>query len=203
MNDGWNELGKKVPQGSSSIMLRLMRSRCFSSSTGNVSTVGIVGLGLMGHGIAQVAAEKGFAVVAVETEQRFLDGGMKRIEGSVQKIAAKAVKKGKMTEADAGAAASATLGRLTPTTDMSALASCDVVIEAVIEDIELKERLYGALGSVVSDDCIIASNTSSLPIAKMAAFCGRPSQTVGLHFFNPVQLMQLVEVRLHAEHFTP
>jgi len=168
--------------------------RMFSSTPHGVTTVGVVGLGLMGHGIAQTAAEKGFAVVAVEQEQKFLDGGMARIKGRVEKLASKAVKKGKLTEEEAAAKSAATLGRITPGLGMEALHGCDVVIEAVIEDIALKETLYQQLGAVVSDTCIIASNTSSLSIDKMAGFCGRPTQMCGLHFFNPVQLMQLVEV---------
>jgi len=159
-----------------------------------VRRVGVVGLGLMGHGIAQVAAEKGMDVVALDLEERFVESGMARIEGSVRKLASKAVSKGKMSEADAQKQANETLSRITPTLDIAALSSCDVVIEAVIEDLSLKEPLYQNIGRVVSDDCIIASNTSSLSIAKMGAFCGRPAQMVGLHFFNPVQLMKLVEV---------
>ena len=157
-------------------------------------TVGVVGLGLMGHGIAQTAAEKGFDVVAVETEQRFLDGGMKRIDDSVRKLAAKAVSKGKLTQEQADANVAGALGRITPTLDRGAFASCDFVVEAVIEDIGLKKPLYEDLGRICKPDCVIASNTSSLAIGKMAAFCGKPAQMVGLHFFNPVQLMQLVEV---------
>ena len=95
-------------------------------------TVGVVGLGLMGHGIAQTAAEKGFDVVAVETEQRFLDGGMKRIDDSVRKLAAKAVSKGKLTQEQADANVAGALGRITPTLDRGAFASCDFVVEAVI-----------------------------------------------------------------------
>uniref|UniRef100_A0A7S4EWU4 3-hydroxyacyl-CoA dehydrogenase n=1 Tax=Chrysotila carterae TaxID=13221 RepID=A0A7S4EWU4_CHRCT len=167
-------------------------ARAFSAPA--ISRVGVIGLGLMGHGIAQVAAEKGFQVVAVESENRFLDSGMKRIETSVQKLGAKAVKKGTMSESEAKAHFDATLGRVSPSLNRADLADCDLVIEAVIEDLALKKPLYEEIGATVSDRCIIASNTSSLSIAKMAEFCGRPKQMLGLHFFNPVQLMQLVEV---------
>lgn len=92
----------------------------------------------MGHGVAQVAAEKGFDVVAVELEDRFLATGMTRIESSVKKLTAKAVKKGKMDEAAGADFVSATLGRITPTTDIAALAACDIIVEAVIEDLPLK-----------------------------------------------------------------
>ena len=169
-------------------------ARHFSSTPHGVTTVGVVGLGLMGHGIAQTAAEKGFNVVAVELEDKFLAGGLKRVDDSVKKLAAKAVKKGKMDEAAAAAHCDAVMARIKATTDRSELGSCDVIVEAVVEDLKLKETLYGDIGRVVKDDCIIASNTSSLPIFKMADYCGRPAQMCGLHFFNPVQLMQLVEV---------
>ena len=147
-----------------------------SAKSKPVDRVGVIGLGLMGHGIAQVAAERGFEVVAVDLEQRFLDGGMKRVEDSVRKLAARAAKKGKMSEQEASARAEASLGRITPTTDLGSLAECDAVIEAVIEDLSLKEKLYATIGATVSNTCIIASNTSSLPITKMGAFSGRPAQ---------------------------
>ena len=164
------------------------------TSLPEIKRVGVVGLGLMGHGIAQTAAEKGFEVVAVESESRFLESGMARIEASVKKLGEKAVKKGKMSAEDAEAAAAATLGRISPSLDRAVFADCDVIVEAVIEDLALKKPLYEEIGRVVKDTCIIASNTSSLAIHKMGAFSGRPTQMVGLHFFNPVQLMQLVEV---------
>jgi len=168
-------------------------ARCFSAPPSSVK-VGVVGLGLMGHGIAQVAAEKGFQVFAIESESRFLESGMARIEGSVKKLAGKAVSKGKMSEEAAAASVAETLGRVTPTLERGAVAECDIVVEAVIENLELKKPLYEDIGRLVSEECIIASNTSSLPIGAMAEFCQRPKQMVGLHFFNPVQLMALVEV---------
>jgi len=119
---------------------------------------------------------------------------MKRITDSVKKLATKAVAKGKMTEAEASAHSEQTLSRITPSTDRSALGECDLIIEAVVEDLSLKKPLYEEIGRMASDTTVIASNTSSLPITKMGEFCGRPSQMVGLHFFNPVQMMALVEV---------
>ena len=107
----------------------LLRTRAFSSNS--ATTVGVVGLGLMGHGIAQVAAEKGFDVVAVELEDKFLAGGMSRIEGSVQKLASKAVAKGKMSEDVAKDHVAGTLGRIRGTTDRGELGSCDIIVEAV------------------------------------------------------------------------
>ena len=130
----------------------------------------------------------------MELEPRFLDSGMKRITDSVKKLATKAVAKGKMTEAEASAHSEQTLSRITPSTDRSALGECDLIIEAVVEDLSLKKPLYEEIGRMASDTTVIASNTSSLPITKMGEFCGRPSQMVGLHFFNPVQMMALVEV---------
>jgi hypothetical protein len=144
--------------------------------------------------LSQVAAEKGFEVTAVELEPRFLDSGMKRIADSVHKMASKAAAKGKMTEAEAKEHAEKTLSRITPSTDRSALGECDLIIEAVIEDLSLKKPLYEEIGRLASDTTVIASYTSSLSITEMGQFSGRPSQTVGLHFFNPVQLMALVEV---------
>jgi 3-hydroxyacyl-CoA dehydrogenase len=113
---------------------------------------------------------------------------------TLSRLTGKAVAKGKMDEASGAAHIKATMDKITPTTDLSALGECDIIIEAMIEDIALKEKLYAEVGRVVRDDCIIASNTSSLSIGKMAGYCGRPKQMVGMHFFNPVQLMKLVEV---------
>jgi len=169
-------------------------ARGLSTPSHGITTVGVVGLGLMGHGIAQTAAEKGFQVVAVEQEQRFLDGGIARIKGSVEKIARKMVTKGRITQEQAAQNTSATLSRVTAGLGIEALKDCDIVIEAVIEDLKLKEDLYGQLGRVLKPECIIASNTSSLSIETMAGYCARHSHMIGLHFFNPVQQMKLVEV---------
>ena len=166
----------------------------YLSSAPAAGRIGVVGLGLMGHGIAQVAAEKGFEVCAVELEDRFLQSGMTRIEGSVSKLAAKAVSKGKLDAAQADQHVAATLGRIAPTTDVSALAGCSLVIEAVIEDMTLKKRLYTQLGGIVGDDCIIASNTSSLSIAKMAPFTGRDKQMVGLREPSPYTCVHVARV---------
>eukprot|EP00316_Scyphosphaera_apsteinii_P024048 CAMPEP_0119341908 /NCGR_PEP_ID=MMETSP1333-20130426/103589_1 /TAXON_ID=418940 /ORGANISM="Scyphosphaera apsteinii, Strain RCC1455" /LENGTH=322 /DNA_ID=CAMNT_0007354005 /DNA_START=24 /DNA_END=992 /DNA_ORIENTATION=+ len=173
--------------------VRMLPMRCMSTFS-PVKKVGVVGLGLMGHGIAQTAAEKGYDVVAIETEQRFLDAGMARIEKSIEKLTVRSVSKGKMTYEQAATSVASTMGRIKPVLDIKALNECDLIVEAVIEDIQLKETLYAAIGKAVSNTCVIASNTSSLSVSKMAEFCGRPKQMCGLHFFNPVQLMQLVEV---------
>ena len=146
-----------------------LSQRRFSTSAPEIKRVGVVGLGLMGHGIAQIAAEKGFEVLAVESEARFLESGMSRIETSVKKLSEKAVKKGKMSEADANSHVASTLSRISPTLDRGGFAQCDIIVEAVIEDLALKQPLYEDIGRVVSDSCIIASNTSSLAIHKMCA----------------------------------
>lgn len=151
-------------------------------------TIGIVGLGLMGHGICQVSATSGVhsKVVAFEQEQRFLDSGRDRILASVDKL----VKKDKMTPEFADEA----LGKIEFTTDINALKDTDFLIEAVVENIDLKEDLYTTLGGLCKQETIFASNTSSLSIAEMAAFSKRPERFLGVHFFNPVQLMKVVEV---------
>lgn len=158
------------------------------SSIASFDKVGVIGLGLMGHGIAQVAATAGphSSVIAYEAEQKFLDSGKERIEGSISKL----VSKGKLSQDEADAA----LDKITFTTDMNALADTEFIVEAVIENMDLKQDLYTNLGKTCKPETIFASNTSSLSIAEMAAFSGRPEKFVGVHFFNPVQIMKLVEV---------
>ena len=151
-----------------------------------IKQVGVVGCGLMGSGIAQVTAEAGYPVVVCETEQRFLDKGL----GLIEKNWARAVEKGKLTaEARAKAA-----GNLRPTLALEDLRDCDLVIEAIIENIEEKKKLFAALDKVCPPATILASNTSSLTVIEMAMATGRPDRVCGLHFFNPVPVMKLVEV---------
>ncbi len=158
-----------------------------------IQKVGVVGCGLMGHGIVQVAAQGGFRVMALETAQGFLDKGLSRIEKSLEKLAEKKVQKG-TPESEARAEAQAARARITGTLERADLADCDLVVEAIVENLEAKNELFGALGKICQRQAIFASNTSSLPIGEMAAASGRPRRFVGLHFFNPVQLMRLVEV---------
>ena len=158
-----------------------------------ISKVGVIGCGLMGHGIAQVAAQGGHAVVVVEAEQALLDKGLGRIEGSLRKLAQKAVEKG-ADEAEARARTQDVWGRIQGSLSKRDLADCDLVIEAVVEDLDVKKKLFAELDGIVQPAAIFASNTSSFPIGEMAAASGRPARMVGLHFFNPVQLMKLVEV---------
>lgn len=152
----------------------------------NVTTVGVVGCGLMGAGIAQVSAQAGFRTIVREVDQTALDKGL----GRVADFLSGGVAKGKI----APDLRDATLGRLSGTTDWAALADCDLVIEAVVENLDEKARTYAAIEAVLRPDAIIASNTSSLCITELAAKTKRPDRFGGLHFFNPVPLMKLVEV---------
>ena len=158
-----------------------------------IQKVGVVGLGLMGHGVAQMAAAAGYDVVGIEMEQKSLDVGMQRINDSLQLVAKRNVKKG-MDEGAAAAQMTETLGRITASTDVHALKEVDLVVEAIAENKDLKLKFYEQLGGIVQPGAIFASNTSSLQITGMAEVSARPKQFVGLHFFNPVQMMKLVEV---------
>jgi 3-hydroxybutyryl-CoA dehydrogenase len=151
-----------------------------------IRTVGVVGCGLMGAGIAQVTAESERAVVVCEVSRPALDDGLARIRTSLEK----SVKKGKL----APEAVDETLGRIQGTTRLGDLSKCDLVIEAVVERLEVKKGVLAELDAVCRPDAIFASNTSSLSITEMAAATKRPGRFVGLHFFNPVPRMKLVEV---------
>lgn len=151
-----------------------------------IKKVGICGLGLMGTGIAEIAAKAGIDVVAMEVADNFLQKGMARIDKSLTR----AVDKGKLDEAGK----KAVLDKIKGTTDVNDLADCDLVIEAIVENLDLKTTLYKTLDGIVKKDAIFASNTSSLSITEMGAATQRPDQFCGLHFFNPVPVMKLVEV---------
>jgi 3-hydroxybutyryl-CoA dehydrogenase len=150
-----------------------------------IRKVGVLGCGLMGSGIAQVTATAGFEVTVLEAEQRFLDKGFSGIEKSLAKFA----EKGKLKETP-----EAIRARLKGTLKPQDLADCDLIIEAIIENVEEKRKMYASLDAVVKRDAIFASNTSSISITELAAATKRPDRFIGLHFFNPVPLMQLVEV---------
>ena len=150
-----------------------------------IKKVGVVGCGLMGSGIAQVSAVAGYDVVVLEQEQKFLDKGFAGIEKSLAKFA----EKGNLKEPPAAVRA-----RLKGVTDRHAVADCDIVIEAIIENVDEKKKMFAALDGIVKKDAIFASNTSSISITEVAAATKRPDKFVGLHFFNPVPLMKLVEV---------
>ena len=151
----------------------------------SIEKVGVAGCGLMGSGIAEVAARAGFDVIVREVTEPLLGKGKKRIENSL----ARAVEKGKLGAPERDAA----LGRVTFTTAVEELGDCDLVIEAIIEDLETKRSLFGTLDGLCPEHTIFASNTSSLPITDISRGT-RPDRFVGLHFFNPAPVMKLVEV---------
>jgi 3-hydroxybutyryl-CoA dehydrogenase len=151
-----------------------------------ISKVGVVGCGLMGHGISQICAQAGWDVAVCEVDQAALDKGMAKIG----KQLARAVDKGRMENADADAVQ----GRITPTLDYGDLADCDLVIEAITEDLDGKLELWRELDGLVKDDAFFATNTSSLSVATQADTTKRPDRMIGLHFFNPPQVMPLLEV---------
>jgi len=151
-----------------------------------IKKVGVLGSGLMGSGIAEISAKAGYDTVVREVSDELLEKGLGKIHGSL----GKAVEKGKLD----AAARDEAVSRLSGTVDLAALADCDVVVEAIVENLDEKRKTFSALDEVVKKDAIFASNTSSLTITQMAMFTQRPEQFVGLHFFNPVPVMKLVEV---------
>lgn len=151
-----------------------------------IKTVGVLGCGLMGSGIAQVTAAAGFATRVLEVD----DGTLRRGLGRIEKSLAAAVEKGKLTAEQRDAIR----GRLAGTTRYGDLADCDLVIEAIVENLEEKRKAYAQVEAAVGPHCLITSNTSSLCITELAASTARPDKVAGLHFFNPVPVMKLVEV---------
>jgi 3-hydroxybutyryl-CoA dehydrogenase len=150
-----------------------------------IKKVGVLGCGLMGAGIAQVSATAGFSTVVLEQDQKFIDKGLAAVEKSLGKFA----EKGALKEP-----VETVRGRLKGTLKKEDLADCDLIIEAIIENVEEKKKTYAALDAVVKKDAIFASNTSSISITELMSATKRPERFVGLHFFNPVPLMKLVEV---------
>ncbi|GGZ31805.1 3-hydroxybutyryl-CoA dehydrogenase [Streptomyces inusitatus] len=146
----------------------------------------VIGAGLMGSGIAQVSAQAGWDVVLRDITDEALTRGTDTIKSSWDRFVAK----GRMEAADADAA----LARITTTTDLDAVADADVVVEAVFEKLEVKHEIFRALDRVVREDAVLASNTSAIPITKIAAVTDRPERVVGAHFFSPVPMMQLCEL---------
>ncbi len=151
-----------------------------------MKSVGVVGAGTMGNGIAHVFARAGFGVVLCDVEQRFLDRGMATIRTNLEREAAK----GKLTREQAEAA----LGRISGSVERDELAGCDFVVEAATERFDLKAAIFRDLDRILAKDVVLASNTSSISITKLAAQTKRPEQVIGMHFFNPVPVMALVEV---------
>jgi 3-hydroxybutyryl-CoA dehydrogenase len=151
-----------------------------------INKVGVLGCGLMGHGITQICAQNGWDVVVRELDQETLDKGLAKID----KQLGRAVEKGKMEQGDADAVK----GRIQGTLDYADLADCDLVIEAIDEDLDKKLEMWKEVDGIVKDDATFATNTSSLPVADQAAVTARPGRFLGLHFFNPPQVMPLLEV---------
>ena len=151
-----------------------------------IQTIGIVGAGSMGSGIANLAALNGFNVILRDIEGRFLDGALGRIDGFMSK----SVERGKMTEEQKVE----TLARIKTTTSLNDMKDADVVIEAVLEDLDLKKEVFSQLDEIVGENVILATNTSSMSITEIASATKRPERVAGMHFFNPAQLMKLVEV---------
>lgn len=151
-----------------------------------IRQVGVVGCGLMGAGIAQVVATAGFETTVVEANQQLCDRGISNIEKGLERM----VRKATLSEEQK----TAIRGRLRATTDQSQLSKCDLIIEAIIENLEEKAKLWRSLDSILKREAILASNTSSLSITEMMMATNRPERFVGMHFFNPVPVLELVEV---------
>jgi len=151
-----------------------------------IERLGIVGSGIMGSGIAEVAAKAGSTVVLRSRKQESADA----MVAALGKSLAKQVSRGKLDEAEAGAVQ----GRVSATADLEALADCDMVIESVVEDLDVKKQLFVELDRIVKGGAILATNTSTLPVVEMAVETGRPERVIGVHFFNPAAAMSLVEV---------
>jgi 3-hydroxybutyryl-CoA dehydrogenase len=151
-----------------------------------IRKIGVVGCGLMGSGVAQVSAQAGFPTVVREVSPNALEKGL----GSIRKFLQGGVDKGKLAAADM----QQTLANLKGTVELADLADCDLIVEAASESIAVKKEIFGALDATVKAGAIFASNTSSLSITEMSTFVGRAERFIGLHFFNPVPLMKLVEV---------
>jgi len=151
-----------------------------------IKRVGVVGSGIMGSGVAEVAAKAGFEVVVRSRQQETADGMVATLEKSL----AKQVTKGRLSEEDRAA----TLGRVRATAQVSDLADCDLVLESIVEDLATKKALFNELDRVVQDTAILATNTSTLPVIDLAMETGRPERVCGVHFFNPAPVMKLVEI---------
>ncbi len=151
-----------------------------------IKKVGVIGCGLMGSGVAEVAARAGYTAIVREVSEELLDKGRARIEKSL----GRAVKKGKIEESEG----KAVLGRISGVVELDELVDCDVVVEAIVENVEAKRQTFQALDETVKKSALFASNTSSLTITQIAMATSRPDRFLGLHFFNPVPIMKLVEV---------
>ena len=151
-----------------------------------IETIGVVGAGTMGNGIAQAFAVAGHAVTMTDIGQPQVERGLKTIDGSLERL----VKKEKMSTADKAAV----LGRIKTSTDVATLTGCDLLVEAATENLDLKLKIFAQLDALAKSDAILASNTSSISLTRIAAATQRPDKVIGMHFFNPVPVMQLVEL---------
>ncbi|WP_323004065.1 3-hydroxybutyryl-CoA dehydrogenase [Denitromonas sp.] len=151
-----------------------------------IKKIGVVGSGTMGNGIAQAFAVAGVAVVMTDIAQAALDKALATVSGSLDRL----IKKEKMTEDGKRAA----LGLIQTATDLAALSDCDLIVEAATENLDIKLKLFAQLDQIARADAVLASNTSSISITKLAAATARPAQVIGMHFFNPVPMMALVEL---------
>lgn len=151
-----------------------------------IDKVGVLGAGTMGHGIAQAFASNGYNVVIRDIEEKLVEDGIRSIEKSL----GKAVEKGHISEDEK----ETTLSRIDTTIELDDLQDCDVVVEAIVEDKDIKKDVFRGLGDVCKTETIFASNTSTIPITELASSTGKPEKFIGMHFFNPVPLMDLVEV---------
>ncbi len=151
-----------------------------------IKKIFVLGAGTMGNGIAQVASAAGLSVVLCDIEQSFVDGGMKNINKNLSK----SVEKGKMTEE----AKAAVLANITATTDKTACKDADLIIEAIVENMDIKKSVYKELSGIAKADCIFATNTSALSVTELGASTDRADKFIGMHFFNPVPMMALVEI---------
>ena len=151
-----------------------------------VNSVGVIGAGQMGAGIAQVCAAIGKKVILCDIKQEFLDNGI----GTITKNLERSLSKERINQNDMDN----TLGNVNTTLELNELKNCDIIIEAIVENIDIKKKLFSDLGNICEDNTILASNTSSIPIGILAEASGRPAKVVGMHFMNPVPVMKLVEV---------
>ena len=151
-----------------------------------IKKIGVIGAGQMGHGIALVSAQAGYTVVLRDIKKEFVDKGLSRIE----KFLSKSVEKERLTEKQK----KEILARIKGTTDLKDMKDADIVIEAIFENVKVKKDIFKELDSICKKDCILASNTSTIPITDLASVTQRPAQFIGMHFMNPVPLMKLVEI---------
>ncbi len=164
-------------------------ARTYHLAIMTIQRISVLGAGTMGHGIAQVAAQAGFRTTLYDIEQTLVDAGLRRVTANIDK----GIARGKITEE----VKATTLRNLTGTADLTVAAETDLVIEAIPERMDLKQEVFGRLDAAAPAECIFASNTSSLSIAEIAAATGRPERVLGMHFFNPVHIMALLEIVVH------